>query len=807
MRPSLRELSRIALRIRRLRPRSRVLRALLWTVLGLLGFVVSLAILTAVLRLIPRAPLSSRFASSTAVFDHKRRLLRLTLAGDEKYRLWTPLRDISPTLIEATLLHEDRHFYRHFAVNPVSLVRAVWVTYGRGDRRVGGSTITMQVARMLTHQSSRSALGKLRQIGRAFWIELRYPKDEILEAYLNLVPCGKNIEGVPAASLIYFGKPAGKLLLPEALALAVIPQSPARRAADRQDRIALGQARAALFEKWVRRHPEAQKDEPMMRLKIMLREPQQLPFRAPHFVDSVLRAGPLPQSRDHHEIHTTLDLSMQQLVERQLKAYVQRQRRVGIKNASAMVVDTRDMSVRSVVGSADFFDSSIEGQVNGAQARRSPGSTLKPFIYALGIDQGVLHPRTMLKDTPLSFGAYSPENYDGRFAGPLTAQEALVRSRNVPALWVASKLTNPSFYGFLRSAGISRMKSEEHYGLALVLGGAEVSMEELAMLYGTISSPGRGLLRPLRTRATDPIAPGIRVLSEEASFATLEMLKDNPRPEDTVVTQALLNVAKVAWKTGTSWGFRDAWTAGVVGPYVIVVWLGNFNGEGNPAFVGITAAAPLFFSIVDALAAQRWDLSEPVRPLPKNLARVKVCAVSGQLPTRNCPHSTSTWFLPGRSPIEPCQIHRAVAIDVHTGLRACQKTAGTRTEVYEFWPSDLLRLFRAAGLPRRVPPPSAPGCSLTDASSTGLPPRITSPLRGVRYTMRPGVDAHDTIALTATTDADAQEVFWFVNEALLGKVRSGSSLLWRPQAGRYVVRAVDDLGRADAREVQVDTIR
>jgi penicillin-binding protein 1C len=814
----------LMLRLRRLPsarwwPRRRPLAVLAGLALGVIGCVLVLGLLTAVLRLVPRQPLSARVPGSTAVFDQKRRLLRLTLASDEKYRLWTPLREISPTLIEATLLHEDRHFYRHFAVNPVSLMRAVWVTYGRRDRRVGGSTITMQVARLLSHSRSRSALGKLRQIGRALWLELRYPKDEILEAYLNLVPCGKNIEGVPAASLIYFGKPASKLLLPEALALAVIPQSPARRASghvdpssqpDRladglADRQALWQARAALFEKWVKRHPEARKDEALVRLKVVLREPQQLPFRAPHFVDSVLRGPSL--GRGDAAIVTTLDLPMQGLLERQLKAYVQRQRRLGIKNAAAMIVDTRDMGVRALVGSADFFDPSIEGQVNGALAKRSPGSTLKPFIYALGIDQGVLHPRTMLKDAQLSFGAYSPENFDGRFAGPLTAQEALVRSRNVPALWVASKLTNPSFYGFLRSAGVSRLKSEEHYGLALVLGGAEVTMDELAMLYATLSSSSRGLLRPLRWRQKDPAPPGIRVLSEEASFVTLEMLKDNPRPEDTLVTQALLNVGRVAWKTGTSYGFHDAWTAGVVGPYVLVVWLGNFSGEGNPAFVGVTAAAPLFFSVVDALAAQRWDLGEPVRALPKNLVRTRVCAVSGQQPTRHCPHTASTWFVPGRSPIEPCQIHRAVAIDPHTGLRACKNTAGLRTEVFEFWPSDLLRLFRIAGLPRRVPPPSAPGCDLTDAATRGVPPHITSPLRGVRYTLRPGADAHDTIALTATTDADAQEVFWFVNEALLGKVRSGSSLLWRPQAGRYIVRAVDDQGRADVREVEVDTAR
>jgi penicillin-binding protein 1C len=471
-----------------------------------------------------------------------------------------------------------------------------------------------------------------------------------------------------------------------------------------------------------------------------------------------------------------------------------------------MLVDTRNMAVKAVVGSADFFNEKIEGQVNGTQAKRSPGSTLKPFIYALGIDQGVLHPHTMVKDAQLAFGAYSPENFDGRFAGPLPAKEALVRSRNVPALWVASKLSNPSLYEFLRTAGISRLKSESHYGLALVLGGAEVTMEELATLYAAL--PNRGLLRPLRYLKSDPQVPGVRVLSDEASFVTLDMLKDNPRPENNLASQSLLNVLPVAWKTGTSYGFRDAWTAGVVGPYVLVVWIGNFNGEGNPAFVGVTAAAPLFFAIVDALAAQQHGLLPPPRPLPHNLSRVPVCAVSGQLPSRYCPQKQMTWFVPGRSPIEVCQLHRPVDIDDRTGRRACPGSAGrTHTEVFEFWPSDLLRLFRAAGLPRRTPPPPMPGCSLTAASATGVPPKITSPLRGVIYTLRPGIDQHDSIALSATTDADAQEVFWFVNESFVGKARSGTAFMWQPSPGHYTVRAVDDLGRADAREVEVQTSR
>lgn len=820
------------------------LRKLLLLAALLLGPPLALALLAGILRLVPRTPLAASYSSSIAVRDREHRLLRLTLSDDDKYRLWTPLASTSPNLVAAMLLHEDRHFYRHFAVNPLALLRAVYVTYVARERRVGGSTIPMQLARLHYRIKSRSLRGKLSQVLHAIYLELRYPKQELLEAYLNLVPFGQNIEGVAAASQIYFGKSVAKLQLPEALTLAVIPQSPLRRgsvvregdpsqAVNSTGTQALLRARAALYEKWLTAHPSEKRDDALVKLPISLRDTRELPFRAPHFVESVLaqarsdgagqaqpppRASPGHAAADRNDAITTLDLSLQQLVEKQIKGYVARNRRIGITNAVALLVDSRDVSVRAAVGSADFFDTAIEGQVSGLSARRSPGSTLKPFIFALGIDQGAIHPLTMLKDAQLAFGAYSPENFDGRFAGPLSAKDALVRSRNVPALTVAAKLTNPSFYAFLRSAGIARMKSEEHYGLSLVLGGGEVTMEELATLYAMLAN--RGLLRPLRTRKSDPIAPGLRLLSDESSFMTVEMLKDNPRPGEAETHSLRFTVEpyRAAWKTGTSYGFRDAWTAGIIGPYVLVVWIGNFSGEGNPAFVGVSAAAPLFFAIGDALYARLRDLSEPPRPLPSNLARVPVCAVSGQIPSKFCPHKKNTWFIPGRSPIDVCQIHRPVLIDELTGKQICGGAGAAgkrrgRLEVYEFWPSDLLRLFQQAGLPRRTPPPAeGPGCDLTTQSSLGQAPNITSPLRGVVYTLTEGSglrdndgDKRDSIALTAITDADASEVFWFVGGTLAGRSKTGQPFLWKlpTTPGKYVIRAVDDHGRSDTRELTV----
>jgi len=444
--------------------------------------------------------------------------------------------------------------------------------------------------------------------------------------------------------------------------------------------------------------------------------------------------------------------------------------------------------------------------VNGAAAKRSPGSTLKPFIYALAIDQGVLHPKTVLKDAPSAFGAYSPENFDGRFVGPLTAADALIRSRNVPAVSVASRLSKPDLYDFLEMSGVAGLRSREFYGLALVLGGGELTMEELVSLYGALAN--EGVVRPVRYRVDQPPGPGVRVLSPEAAYVTLDMLKDAPRPDD--VPAATPGRLPVYWKTGTSYGFRDAWTIGIFGPYVLAVWIGNFSGEGNPAFVGVQVAAPLFFQVVDAIEAQEPSLAEPVRSIPARLAEVDVCAASGDLPNADCPRTVPTWFIPGKSPIRVSTLHQALLIDDRTGLRACPPyTAGlTHRVVYEMWSSDMLKLFQQAGLPRRAPPPFDSACAAHAVESPGdRPPQITSPLRGVVYTLRAKRLGEETITLRATTGPGVREVYWFLGQSFLGKAAPGASLAWRPDApGSFTLRAVDDQGQADARLIELAVV-
>jgi penicillin-binding protein 1C len=613
---------------------------------------------------------------------------------------------------------------------------------------------------------------------------------------------------VGAASLIYFGQRADQLTLPAVLTLSVIPQSPAKRG--KLDAQSMQSARIRLFERWLKKHPgiaaeERAKLQALLALPVQFHNPSQLPFEAPHLTGMLLSQRSV---RPKNQIRTTLSRNLQHAVERQVRSYVDTQRRLGIRNAVAMLVDYRTMEVEALVGSADFYNPDIEGQVNGTQAKRSPGSTLKPFVYGLALDQGILHPLTVLKDGPVSFGPFSPENFDGDFLGPVTAKDALNRSRNVPAVAVAARLHDPTLYQFLRSSGISRMKSENHYGLSLVLGGGETTMEELVGLYAMLGN--FGVIKPLRYRDDDPAPGGTRLLSEEASFLILQMLKGNPRPDLPVIGHT---GTSVYWKTGTSWSFRDAWTVGLFGPYVLAVWIGNFDGESNPAFIGIRSAAPLFFRIVDAVCALHPQLSEPPWRLPKNLSRIEVCAASGDLPNLHCPVRTATWYIPGKSPIKVCDVHRPVAINVKTGRTACPPYdfGSTRFEVYEYWTSDMLRLFAQAGLPRCIPPRGAECPDRAIASNeadNGRAPKIMTPLRGVTYTLRLSDPERQSIPLSATIDADSAQLYWFANTSFIGTCLSASTLHWNhPPPGSYLLRAVDERGRTATRDLHVEWIQ
>ena len=774
------------------------------------GMVVGAFVL--VIMLVPKSQLLEETTFSPCYVDRDGKLLRLGLAEDDRYRVYVPLEKISPQLVEMTLLHEDRYFHDHAGFNPIALLRAAWADWRGQGRRLGASTITMQLARLHYHLDTRTYGGKICQIVAAMHIEAHDSKHEILEAYLNLAPYGRNIEGAGAASLIYFGKQPDELSPAEAMTLAVIPQSPARRSPGTVvHNQALIKARDILFTQWLEAHPEDARLRGTLAMPLDMKLPRDLPFRAPHLVEEMVVRDEAPRA----ETRLALDLGLQTMLERQMAQYLSAREKDGFKNASAVLIDYRTMEVRAAIGSANFQRVDIHGQVDGLRARRSPGSALKPFIYALALDEGLIHPNSLLKDAPASFDGYDPENFDHNFAGPIRATDALVQSRNVPAVDLESKL-NPqrNLYTLLRDAGIQKLQPESHYGLTIALGSAEVSPEEVGMLYAMLAN--RGQLRPLRESLADPVAKGVPLLSPEASYLTLDMLKEGIRPDAVNVPLLTSATRPVAWKTGTSFSYRDAWSAGVFDNYVLVVWVGNFDGTVNPEFVGRTAAAPLLFSMIDALRARSPMPSAEAtcftRTPDLNLRQVDLCAVSGMVAGPNCPHTVKGWFIPGKSPIAACDIHRRIWVDNQTGLRlsaAPENPAMAHAEVCEFWPSDLAKLFQAAGLPRVTPPDFAErehSASVSMSQDASKGPRIVSPKSGLIYHVRVGTANDEVLDLEATAETSREHLHWFVDATYLGVSQPSTALLWKLQPGQHLIRAVDDLGRADSRQITVTAV-
>ena len=753
------------------------------------------------LRAIPHPPLSQGLMFSTAYYDKNGELLRFTLANDDMYRVWTPLEDISPYLINGVLLHEDKYFYYHTGFNPFSLARGAYVSYIKKGNMQGGSTLTMQLARMKWKLNTRTIYGKLTQIIKAIELELFYSKDDILEAYLNYAPYGRNIVGVGSSSLIYFDKKPRDLTLPEALTLSVLPQSPSYRV-DKNSNIVgekLTNARNSLLEKYEKEYNVDSLNRALFDLPLLLRQPEKLPFIAPHFISQVENENFL-KAKKSYEVNTSLDLKLQNLIDLHVKSYINTNTNRGIQNAAVLLVDSRNMGVVAHIGSANFFNNEIQGQVNGVTAKRSPGSTLKPFIYALAIEQGIIHPMSVLKDVPTNFGSYSPENFDYVFSGPLSATNALNRSRNIPAVYLNSKLKNLTFYNFLKRAKVSKMKSEGHYGLALALGGGEVTMMEIARLYGILAN--RGVMREVKVfkDEDEPYEP-LNFFSKETTFVTLDMLGQNSELKS---ISSQKKEIPIYWKTGTSWGFRDAWSVGIVGDYIVVVWLGNFDNVGNTAFIGNDVAAPLFFNIVNALRATE-KLNDANKIVPTNVKKVDICLSSGDLATIWCKRKSKTWFIPGVSPIKVDTVYRPVIMDNATKKPLCsnKKTKDSYIEVYEYWSTDILDIFKKAGLPKRNPPDMS-HCDSLNMNSFGIAPFITSPLKNTTYAIRANRDDKNKIVFSATADASVGMLYWFFDDEFIGSTEPLLSLDFVPKkAGKFNISVIDDHGRVDKRDINI----
>ncbi len=751
-------------------------------------------------------------------------VLHAYLNPTQKWRMKTELPEITPALQAAIIAKEDRYFRYHWGVNPVAIVQATGRNLLGHGRTTGASTITMQVARLL-EPKERTFGNKLLEMLRAVQLEAHLSKAEILQLYLNLVPYGSNIEGVKSAALLYFQQPPDYLSLAQTVTLAIIPNRPAG--------LVLGRDNAQIVRernRWLR-YFQRQRLFPAQDIADALLEPldarrHPAPTLAPHLARRLVQAQPGVAL-----IHSTLRPATQAKAEALARNYVRRLATLGILQAAVLVVNNRTHAVEAYVGSVDFQDNSALGQVDGVRAVRSPGSTLKPLLYGLAFDRGLLTPKTVLPDVPTNFQGFRPENFDKHCQGEVTMERALTYSLNIPAVRVLAEVGVEKLTGTLRRAGFRQVaRDAPRLGLSTILGGCGATLEELTGLYCALANGGRWAPLMLTSRVAPPpplrergashrqtlvgsisrpaplpsrggVGGGAALLSPAAAYLLTDILAQRTRPDLPVDAAAGRHLPRIAWKTGTSYGRRDAWSLGYNRQYTIGVWVGNFSGQGSPALTGADVASPLLFDLFNALAYNgAGDWFAP----PASLDFRLVCAETGLVPGDNCPTQLLDYYLPGVSGGQRCQHQQQVLTSAdgrYSYCRACAPASGYRRALFPNVRPEVLAFRESQGLPTRRLPPHNPACRLVrgaEAAGTTGPEAapllaITSPAAHAEYVLNAAEKPQ--LLLSCAAAGEVRQVYWYVNDRFLRAAPATARVFFRPQPGEVKISCADDHGR------------
>lgn len=654
-------------------------------------------------------------------------------------------------IAKAVVAAEDQRFWNHGGVDVRAVARSCKQTATSLRRVSGASTLSMQLVR-LSCPRPRNLITKGIEAFRAMQMERQLTKQEIISLYLNRAPFGANLVGIEAASRRYFAKGAHDLSLGEASLLAGIPQSPTRFNPVRYPAAAKGRQAYVLKRMEACSFITREQMDNALGLPLRFRQ-NRYPFLAPHFCDMVSRKPAAATT----EVRTTLDLALQQTVEEALAKYAPTLRAEGIRGGAVVVLDAKTSEILAMVGSPDFRAKTKGAQVNAALAPRSAGSTLKPFAYAVAMDRGMLTPLRVLYDIPQSYSDYDPANFDKTHSGVVTVRDALIRSLNLPAIDVEKRIGQPLFHSKLRELGLHTLtEPADHYGLGLVLGNAEVTLLDLTNAYACLARGGMYL--PCRT-IPSPASAGTRLFSAEASWLISDIMGGDERALDSSGTVADIRIPRLAWKTGTSSGFRDAWTVAYNPDYVIGVWLGNPDGRPSRFLVGRKVATPVV-----------WDICRRLYPAgngpwfakPDSIQDREVCALSGQTPSPNCPEKIHDHAIKDVSRHETCEVH----------------LLGTEA----VWPVqvDAFLKSRDAG---------------NDTRNNELV--ITSPANGSSYLFMPDMaqPQQQRIPLIAKFSNSSAILHWFVNDGFIGTSNSGESIFWPLNKGKHRIVCSDAKGR------------
>lgn len=698
--------------------------------------------------------------------------------------------DVSPRYLEALINYEDRFFWDHPGINPFSILRAAWQDLSSGEVISGGSTLTMQVARLLDPHS-RTFGGKIRQVWRAMQLEWHLSKEQILTLYLNRAPFGGTLQGVGAASWSYLGKSPAHLSYSDAALLAVLPQAPSRLRPDRWP------ARAEAARNKVLRRMAEQGVWTNQQVKESLEEPvwlapRQMPQLAPLF------SRYIASRTKAHKIETTLDASLQrQLEEMAMNWKGQLPARTSL---ALLVVDHTTMEVRGWVGSPDINDDSRFGHVDMVTAVRSPGSVLKPFIYGMALDDGLIHPSSLLQDVPRRFGDYRPGNFDTSFHGPVSMSEALVRSLNLPAVQVLEAYGPKRFAARLRNAGLNlSFPPGSEPNLSLILGGGGARLDQIVAAYSAFARHGKAA--QLRTQPGQPLVER-PLLTPGSAWIIRRILAGESLPQPDASLPA---VVPLAWKTGTSYGYRDAWAIGLNSRYLIGVWTGRPDSTPVAGQFGLGSAVPLLNQVNNLLqAGSRMQQARlPADPRPASVSAGEICWPGGQyLPPgdSNCRRRLSSWLLdksepptlqaPGQESIQGIQ--QRIWLDIQ-GHRVAADCAGAKEREIALWPLPLepwLPMSEHRAL--RLPPASETCPPLQKNDVTPL--LLLGVREGAILKRLPG---QTQLLLRLSSQGGQGERWWFLNGDALGETGAGIALSLA-KSGEYQVLVLDGSGQVAA---------
>ena len=753
-------------------------------------------------------------STSYVIEDANGNLLNASIALDGQWR-FPYNKNVPQKFIDCITTFEDKRFFKHPGVDPVAIGRAIVKDVKNREAAQGGSTLTMQVIRLSKKDDKRSVWNKLKESILALRLECSYSKKEILALYASNAPFGSNVVGLDAAAWRYFGRGPDKLSWGEMAALAVLPNSPALVHPGKNRNVLL-KKRNALLDRLKEAGKIDQSSCDLAKLEPLPGEPLALPQEAPHLLQRFIKDN--KNLRGNSRIKTTIDGSLQKNVSRIIQQHQSVLKGNGINNACALVLDVETGNTLAYVGNiADPGNAAMQSDVDVITAPRSPGSALKPVLYASMLSDGLILPNSIIADIPMQIGSYAPKNFDLGYDGAVPANRALARSLNIPAVKLLQQYKYQRFYETLQQCGITTLnRSADTYGLSLILGGCEVTMWDLAGVYASMArtlnhqTRNHGKIDPNDFHPPNYVAASNSTFNIQHSTSdvpldatsiwfTFQAMQEVMRPGEEGLWQQFSSSQKIAWKTGTSFGFRDGWAIGVTPKNVVAVWVGNTDGEGRPGLIGIQTAAPILFDIFRLLPNTTWWQ----RPT-YNYTYVPVCRQSGYRANIDCPDVDTLFMPPNGTRVPLCPYHKIIHLDATGTYRVNEECESPSTMQHRSWfilTPAMEFYYKQRNADYKTLPPFKPGCSFAE---TGKAMEIIYPQPDARiYVPLELSGEKGKTIFTAAHRRSGAKIFWSLDDEFVGTTQNFHQIALNPSPGKHIITLVDENGFSISRQFEI----